>query len=79
MATGTLPPGVPYERQQFAAFAPEVGCLDVPGELMASSPGRSGQRFARLTAETTARSDAATVELSMPTPHRTRSPTVHSR
>ena len=35
-------------------------------------------RWARLTADTTARSEAVTMFGSMPTPHRTRSPTAHS-
>ncbi len=35
-------------------------------------------RFARFTADTTARSDAVTIELCTPTPHSVRSPMEHS-
>ena len=49
------------------------------GHAAARRPSRRGQpRSARLTAETTALSDAVTMLGSIPTPHSTRSPTAHS-
>ena len=50
-----------------------------PGARSSDAPATTfSYRRARLTAETTARSDAVTMFGSMPTPHRTRSPTAHS-
>ena len=57
---------------------------DAPADAPTSRPGtppspdRQRWRSARLTADTTAFSDAVTMFASMPTPHSTRSPTAHS-
>ncbi|MFK0245976.1 HIT family protein [Amycolatopsis azurea] len=41
-----LPPGVPYEEQQAALFAPERGYLDVPDDELADLSRRLGERMA---------------------------------
>lgn len=55
---------------------PVSGC----GRGSSSRRGSAGgHRWARFTAETTARSEAVTVEVSMPAPQKISSPTAHSR
>jgi diadenosine tetraphosphate (Ap4A) HIT family hydrolase len=43
-----LPPGVPYEEQQFAAFSWERGFLAIPDEEMAALGKRIGARVERM-------------------------------
>lgn len=40
-----LPPGVPYDQQQTAVFAPERGYLDVPDDDLADLARRLGERL----------------------------------
>lgn len=40
-----LPPGVPYEQQQFQAVMLENGILDIPGEELAALASRIGERI----------------------------------
>ena len=54
------------------------GSVPVRAAAVLRRPRQSGYRWARFTAETTARSEALTMFGSMPTPQRTRSPTAHS-
>jgi diadenosine tetraphosphate (Ap4A) HIT family hydrolase len=44
-----LPPGVPYERQQFAALMLEsAGALEIPEEEKAALAARIGRRLERI-------------------------------
>jgi diadenosine tetraphosphate (Ap4A) HIT family hydrolase len=43
-----LPPGVPYEQQQFAAFSWERGVLDLPEQELASFAKRLGTQVQRM-------------------------------
>jgi ATP adenylyltransferase len=46
-----LPPGVPYERQQFAAFSWERGVLDLPDLKLADLAKRIGAQVERIRQE----------------------------
>ena len=51
MSTGhvaPLPPGVPYEHQQFAAFTWEPGVLDLPELELAALARRIGMQIERM-------------------------------
>jgi hypothetical protein len=43
-----LPPGMPYDQQQFAAFSWDRGVLDLPGATWAALARRIGDRVAAL-------------------------------
>ena len=43
-----LPPGVPYQEQQFAAFSLDRGALAVPDEDLASLARRIGARVEQM-------------------------------
>jgi diadenosine tetraphosphate (Ap4A) HIT family hydrolase len=43
-----LPPGVPYDEQQFAAFSWDRGVLDLPAAARAALAQRIGARVAAL-------------------------------
>jgi diadenosine tetraphosphate (Ap4A) HIT family hydrolase len=42
-----LPPGVPYEQQQTALFAPELGTLEIPDDDLADLARRVGEHMSR--------------------------------
>lgn len=46
-----LPPGVPYDQQQLAAFSWDRGVLDLPDEELAALAGRIGARVERMRQE----------------------------